>query len=211
MRRLFYLGVFVALAVGADVAARGAVSAMVDTRAQQEAPPGTRVSASIRGFPFLPPLLFGGEVSRASVHLENIPAGTLVFAEVDIDLRGVRIDRGRLINEREARITAIDRGTVTATVTQEALGDALKVPVKMAGGAITVTVLGRDIRVTPRVENRRLTLQGELQRPFTLVIPPIPYVPCVGQVTVLAGRMQLSCEIEDVPPALLDAVQDAAD
>jgi len=190
------------------VAARGFVENTVNARAQQEAPPGTSVSASIGGFPFLPRLLLAGEVSKADIHLENIDAnGAIVFAEVDIDLRGVHLDRSRLFNDRKARITAIDHGRVTATVTAAALGDALRVPVKMADGVISVTVLGQDVRVTPKVTDGRLTLTGELGRSFTLAIPKTDFVPCVGEVTVEDGQMRLSCEIDDVPPALLDAVQ----
>lgn len=211
MRRLISLGVFVALAVGGDVAARQFVESMVDTRAKQEAPPGTAVSASVGGFPFVPRILLTGKVSSAGVHLENVTAGPLVLAEVDIDLHGVELDRGRLISQRKARITAIDRGRVTSTVTAPALSEALGgVPVRMAEGTITLTVAGRDVPVTASVNAQgRLTLSGEFARPFTLTIPPTDYVPCVGEVTVLAGRMTTSCEIRDVPPALLDVVQDA--
>ncbi len=208
-RRLILLGVVLSVLVGADVASRQFVEATVNTRAQQEAPPETSVSASIGGFPFLPRLLLGGEVSKADVHLENIQADVLAFAEVDIDLRGVHLDRGRLFNDRKARITAIDHGTVTATVTQEALGEALRVPVKMDDGVITVTVLGKNVQVTPKVTNGRLSLTGALGRSFSLLIPATDFVPCVGEVSVEDGRMRLSCEIDDVPPALLDAVQDA--
>jgi hypothetical protein len=209
IRRFVMLGVVVVLLGVGDIAARSFVSSTVDSRAQQEAPDGTTVSASVGGFPFLPRLLLGSEVSTADVHLENLKAGLLVFAEVDIDLRGVHLDRGRLINDRKARITAIDHGTVIATVTEEALSAALKVPVKMAEGVISVTVAGTDVRVTPKVTNGQLTLTGQLGRAFTLPIPKTDFVPCVGEVEVEDGRMRLSCEIDDVPPALLDAVQDA--
>ncbi len=207
-RRLLFLGVLFAVLVGADVAARGFVEETLNTRAEAEAPPETSVSAAIGGFPFLPRLLLGGEVSRANIHIENIDAnGVIVFAEVDIDLLGVQLDRGRLINDRKARITSIEHGTVTATITASALGAALRVPVEMAAGVITVTVLRQRVQVTPQVTNGRLTLTGSLGRAFALPIPVTDFVPCMSEVEVENGRMRLSCEIDDVPAALLDAVQ----
>jgi hypothetical protein len=149
-------------------------------------------------------------VSHADVHIDNIKADALTFAEVEIDLRGVELDRSRLFNDRKARINGISHGTVTAVVTQEALSDVLHQKVLMADGQISVTVAGRSIPLTPFVAaSGRLTLNGQgLTKPFRLVIPSTAFVPCVGDVTVLAGRMKLSCPITKVPPALLDVVQD---
>jgi hypothetical protein len=201
VRRLIYLGVVAALLVVGDVATRGFVESTVNTRAQQEAPPDSTVTASIDGFPFLPRLIFSSEVKHASVHIANISAQVLVFAEVDIDLSGVHLDRGRLINDRKARITGIDHGKITAVLTADALSDALHgAPVTMADGKVTVS----GVSVTPTIRNDRLAIGG-------LVIPPVPFVPCVSAVAVQSGRLQLSCEIDEVPPALLDAVQEAVD
>ncbi|MEY2472331.1 MAG: hypothetical protein QOK28_1660 [Actinomycetota bacterium] len=196
IRRLFTLGIVAAILVGGDVAARGFVSATVERRAQQEAPSGSSVSADVGGFPFLPTLLLGGNVSTASVHVENIKAKLLVFSTVDIDLSGVHLDRGRLINDRKARITKIDHGTIRAIVTAESLSDALHVPVTMQGGHVTIA----GLNVTPSVRDRQLTIGG-------FRVPLTDYMPCVTDVTVEDQKMELSCEIHDVPPALLDAVQ----
>jgi hypothetical protein len=201
------LGVVAALLVGGDVAARGFVSSTITNRAQQEAPSGSTVTASVGGFPFIPPLLMHGDVSQASVHVENITASTLVLASVDIDLHGVHLDRGRLINNRKARITKIDHGTVRAVVTQEALSNALHVPTKMTGGQIVLTVAGVDVPVTPHVVDGHLTLTGSVGHSFTLAIPSSGYVPCITDVAVQDGKMELSCTIHDVPPALLDTIQ----
>jgi hypothetical protein len=201
IRRLVMLGVVVALLGGADLAARGFVSATVENRAQQEAPQGSTVSADVGGFPFVPPLLLGGNVSHASVHVANLQASALVFSRIDIDLSGVHLDRGRLINDRKARITKIDHGKVTAVITATALSDALHgVPVEMTAGKLTIA----GVNITPSVRNRRLSVGG-----FT--IPLTDYMPCVSAVAIDNNQMELSCEINDVPPALLDAVQNKVD
>jgi hypothetical protein len=151
--------------------------------------------------------LLGGRVDHASVHVENITTGVLVFAEVDVSLSGVRLDRGRLFNDRKARIKKIDHGTIRAVISASALTNALRVPVKMEGGQITVTVAGNAVVVVPGVVRGRLTLSGPLGRSFSITIPSSGYVPCVSDVVVENAQLDLSCTIHSVPPALLDAVQ----
>lgn len=208
IRRLIKLGVVVALLGVGDVAARAYIETKVDARAQAEAPPGSKVDASIGGFPFVPRLLLASTISHVGVHIENLDATVITFATVDIDLKGVELDRSKMF-ARKARITSIDSGTVEVVISQEALSDALHVPVKIAEGVVSVTVLGKSLPVTPGVDaSGSLTLQADgIARTFTLKIPKTDYVPCIGDVTVLAGRIRFSCEIQEIPPALLDAAQ----
>ncbi len=208
IRRLVKLGFLVALLGVGDVTARAFIEEKVDARAQAEAPPGSNVDTSVGGFPFVPRLLQSSSISDVDVHLENVNATVLTFATVDIELKGVELARAKML-ARKARITKIDHGTVQAVLTQEALSDALHVPVTIAGGVVSVKVLGQTLAVTPSADaNGSLTLQADgLERSFTLKIPKTDYVPCIGEVTVLAGRIRFSCEIQEVPPALLDATQ----
>ena len=208
IRRLIKLGVVVALLGVGDVTARAYIETKVDARAQAEAPPGSEIDTSIGGFPFVPRLLLASTVSHVGVHIENVNATVITFATVDIDLRGVELDRSKMF-ARKARITSIDSGTVEVVVTQEALGDALHVPIRIADGVVSVTILGKAVPVTPGVDgDGSLTLQADgVARTLTLKIPKTDYVPCIGDVTVLAGRIRFSCEIQDIPPALLDAAQ----
>lgn len=190
---------------------RGFVEAKATERAQLEAPPGSVVTASVGGFPFVPPLLLGGKVSQVGVHLENVAAGAVTFATVDLELRGVELDRNRLITSRKVRILDIASGTIDVVLTQQALSDALRVPVTIADGAVSVTVLQKAFAVTPSISaDGKLTLTGAAGRTLTLAIPKHPYVPCLGEITVLAGRLRLSCEITNVPAALVDAVEEAS-
>jgi hypothetical protein len=208
IRRFVMLGVLVALLGVGDVTARVYVESKVDARAQAEAPPGSKVDTTIGGFPFVPRLLLASSISHVDVHIENVDVTVITFATVDISLKGVELDRAKMF-ARKARITKIDHGTVEAVLTQQELSDALHVPVTIADGAMSVKVLNQTIPVTPGVDaNGSLTLQAQgISRTFTLKIPKSDYVPCIGDVTVLAGRIRFSCEIHDIPPALLDAAQ----
>ncbi|MEY2398161.1 MAG: hypothetical protein QOJ00_1335 [Actinomycetota bacterium] len=202
------LGVLVGVLGVGDVSARAFVESKVDARAQAEAPPGSSVHSSIGGFPFLPRLLLSSTISRVAVNIENVNATVITFANVDVTLRGVQLDRAKMF-ARKARIRSIASGTVDAVVTQEALSSAMHVPVTIADGAVSVRVLGQILPVTPSVDGSgALTLRSPgVARALTLKIPKTDYVPCLGDITVLAGRIRFSCEIHDVPPALIDAAQ----
>lgn len=212
MRKLIVLGVLVGLFGIADIAARSFAEAKLDARAKEQAPPGSTVATSVRGFPFLLRLALSGSVSEVDFHLSNVDAGVLTFVAVEVDLHGVHLDRQALFNDRKARLTGLDRGTVSVDVTQEALSRALNVRVTIANGDVTATVLGRPVKVIPSVTAEgSLTLQGQgLARALSLAIPKTNTVPCVSRVTVLAGRLRLACTITEIPPAFFDAVQAAA-
>ncbi len=211
IRRFVTLGIVAALLVVGDVSARAFVETKATQRAQLEAPPGSVVTASIGGFPFIPPLMLGGKVSQVGVHLENVTANVVTFATVDLHLHGVELDRAKLFKDRKVRIIDISSGSIDVTVTQQALTSALHVPVSIADGQMTVTILQKSFSVTPSISaNGKLTLTGAAGRSLTLTIPKLDYVPCLGEITVLAGRLRLSCEIQDVPPALVDAVEGAS-
>lgn len=209
MRKLIFLGVVVALLGAGDVAARSYAEAKLATRARQEAPPGATVDTSVKGFPFLGRLALNGTVSEVDFHLENVDAGAIVFAAVDVDLHGVHLDRRRLLNDRKARLTSLDRGTVTVDITEDALSNALRVPVTIANGDVTVRLLTQDFDVTPVITTEgSLRFEGQgMARVLSLVIPKTDTVPCVGRVTVLAGRLRLMCNITEIPPAFLDAAR----
>src|SRR5438105_2916564 len=117
MRRLVILLVILGVAGPiADVGARQWAEGQIESRARAELPSQVSVSAHVRGFPFLPPLLLGGRVSEADGHFENVPAGALTLSAVDIELHGVRINRNKLLGERKVEITGISEGTVAVEI-----------------------------------------------------------------------------------------------
>lgn len=209
MRKLIVLGLLAGVLGVGDVAARSFAETKLDARAKQEAPPGSTVDTSVGGFPFLGRLAVNGTVSEVDFRLTNVNGGVVTFAQVDVELHGVRLDRQKLFSEQKARLTGLDRGTVTVDITEQALSQALRVPVSIENGSVVVTVLSRDFAVTPSVSvEGSLKLQGEgLASALTLTIPKTDTVPCLGRVTVLAGRLRLVCNITKIPPAFIDAAE----
>jgi hypothetical protein len=190
---------------GADIGARQWAEGQIETRARAELPSQVSVAVHIRGFPFLLPLLVAGKVSEADGHFENVPAGALTLSAVDVELHGVRINRHKLFNDRKVEIERIDRGTVSIEISAAVLSRALGgVPVAIANGQLRVTVGGVTAVAGLSVRDNALVFDvaGVVQR---VAIPKTALVPCATNVTVLAGRVRLTCTIHDVPPALLGA------
>ena len=206
MRRLV-IAVFVlgALGLGADLGAKSWAEGQIESRARAELPSETSVSADIRAFPFLLPLLVAGRVSEATGHFENVRAGALNLASVDIELHGVRVNRGKLLNDRKVELTDIDEGTVSIDIAVAELARLLRVPVTASGGELKLSVAGVSGTAKVRVDDqRRLAFEvGGVTR--SIDIPASRLVPCTDRVTVLAGRIRVSCTIRAVPPALLGA------
>lgn len=143
---------------------------------------GGTTTASIDSFPFLGRLVVNGRVERVSVHQEDVKARGIRFTAIDVDLRGVHVDRGALVRHRRVELTGIDRGTVTATV---GLGELLR----LAGSAVTGGVrLDDGVLVIGDV---RLDLAGS------------PLLPCVTSLRFEGTAVALTCRLHDPPIELM--------
>lgn len=176
----------------ADIGLKAVAESQIETTAKREAPEA-RTNAAIPVFPFLPPLLLAGKVDEVSVHMADVPAGPAVFDRLDFDLRGVEISRRALLNDREVKLLAIDRGTVTAVVPLPSVARNLPV------SGLTARIQGRSIIVR---------VPGGISVP--LPMPSASLVPCDdGTATIVGGRVRISCTLEDIPPALVEALNNA--
>jgi hypothetical protein len=203
VRRLVIGLVVLALAGSAgDVGARQWAEGQIESRGRAELPSQASMSAHIRGFPFLPPLFIGGRVSEADGHFENVPAGALTLASVDIELHGVRINRGKLLRERKVELVGIDSGTVSVEIAAAVLTKALGLPVEITNGQLKLAAgaVAAVAKLTVAGNALVINVAGVVRR---VAIPKTRLVPCATDVTVLAGRVRLSCTIHDVPAGLL--------
>ena len=194
MRKLVILGVVVFVAgLVADIALKALAESQIETTAQREAPDAT-TDAAIPVFPFLPPLLLAGKVDEVSVHMRQVSAGAAVFDRLDFDLHGVTISRRALFDERRVELVDIDRGTVSAVV-------ALPAPVR------NLPIDG----LTARVAGRSIVLRGPGGASASIPLPRASLLPCEeGAATLLAGRVRVTCTLDDIPPALVEAINKAS-
>ena len=192
MRKLFGLALVVfVLGLVADLGLKAMAESQIETTARREAPDAS-ADAAIPVFPFLPPLLLAGKVDEVSVHMANVEAGATVFERLDFDLRGVEISRRALLDDREVQLVGIDRGTVTAVVS---------LPSAVRG----VPVSG----LTARVADRTIVVSGPGGISVRLPMPRASLVPCEGTATLVGSRVRISCTIEEIPPALVEAFNQA--
>ena len=205
MRRLVIgLVILGALGLGADVGAKSWAEGQIESRARAELPRETSASADIDAFPFMAPLLIGGRVSEVEGHFKNVQAGVLNFSAVDIELRGVRINRNRLLNDRKVELTDIDEGTVSIEIDVGELARVLRVPVTAKNGELRLTIGGVAAAAKVSVRDNALVFDvAGVTR--TVTIPKTRFVPCASRATVLAGRVRVTCTVTEIPPALLGA------
>ena len=204
MRKLLLLAVVIAvLLVVADLGARSAVESQLTDRVELAAEPEGSTSARISSFPFLARLLTSGEVSRVRVATAGVTVEGLTLHRVSVDLDDVTVDRDRLLSERKIVLTALERGTVHAEVTQEELSDRLGVPVTLEAGRARVRVGGQTVTATASVSNNTLRLSVAGLSVPSLRIPKLPLVPCVADAEIVPGLVRLSCRVDEVPAELV--------
>ena len=186
------LGVVVfGLGLVADIGLKAMAESQIETTAEREAPESS-ADAAIPVFPFLPPLLLAGKVDEVSVRLANVKAGAAVFERLDFDLHGVEISRRALFNDREVELVAIDRGTVTALV-----------PLPAAARNLPVSGL------TAQVRGRSIVVSGPRGLSVSIPMPESALVPCEGTASLVGGKVRISCALEEIPPALVTALNHA--
>jgi LmeA-like phospholipid-binding len=194
------------------VAARRWAEGELEDRARQALDPAVeaeRVHAAIHSFPFLGRLLASGTVSRIRLAVAPVTTTGLVFDEIEVDLRGVRVDRDLLVRKRQLELTAIDTGTVTAVLTERAVSDAVGVHVTFLPGRVAVTVAGVEVGAAVEAKDNVLVVTPERGPALRLPIPEVPFLACATSAEVRQGQVAVRCTVEDVPPELLRAASRA--
>jgi hypothetical protein len=203
LRKLVTLGVLAALLVGADAGARRVAEAKVEQRARAQAPGSQAVEARIGSFPFLPRLLLSGSVPEVALHLEQVTTGPVDLAVVDIDLRGVVLDRDALL-AGSPELQDITGGTVNVELDAGAIERVVRLPVSVGDGAVRVRFRGLEVAVRPEAgQDGSLVLRAGRLPPLRVPLARSRLVSCAAaRVTVEGERVRLSCDVTEVPPAL---------
>jgi len=204
----------------ADQGAKGWAESKLAERAAAYYPPGAGSSASIHSFPFIPRLLVTGEVPRVDVNLDDLRIQAVLIRRLSIHVADVKVDRDEIFRGR-VHVRDVGEGKIVATLDGPSLAKAIGadlrftqagdvevhqriqgVDVKARG---TVTVKGNVITVTPT------SVQG-LSVPasrfaLTYRIPGIELLPCDAAVKITKDTAILSCDVADIPAALIQAAQ----
>jgi hypothetical protein len=189
--------------VAADIGVRSVAEQQLRDRVAATAHPAGATSARIESFPFLGRLLTSGSVSRIRLSAADLTVEGLTVAHVSLDLQDVTFDRSRLLSDRKVVLQSLGRGTAEAEVTQEQLSERLGVPVTLTAGRVQVRVAGQLVTAKASVSQNQLRLAVAGLSVPALKIPTLPLVPCVADVVVLAGRIRLTCSVDQIPAELV--------
>ena len=189
--------------MASDIGARTVAESQLRDRVKVAAGAAGPTTARIDSFPFLPRLLSAGDVTRIRVAAADVVVEGLTFARVALDLRGVKFDRDLLLSEQKVVLADLDRGTATAEVTAEQLSQRVGYPVTLEPGRARVRVAGQTVTATASVADNTLRLAVAGVAVPALRIPRLPLLPCVANAEILAGRVRLSCSVDEVPAELV--------
>lgn len=202
MRKLLAVGIVLTVLGGLDQGARVFAQSKLEERARAEVRGAASVDADISSFPFIGRLLVSGSVPSVEVRANRSELGDLVTGAIEVDLRDVRLERGALLSGK-VRLQSINSGTITLELDADALGRALKVPVSIAGGEARVTLAGQALPATVGADDGALVVEVGGLRTLRVPISRSGLVSCGATAAEVAGNtVRLTCEIDEVPPAL---------
>jgi hypothetical protein len=199
---LIAAAILVVLLVVGDFVAKAYATSQLRDRAKHAVRGATSASASISSFPFTARLLLSGEVQKVHLSVSPVAAGRLTFASVSLDLNDVHVDRNRLINDQQVRLTGLGRGTVTAELTDAEISRLAGTRVTFHPGRVMVSAAGLDAAASVQVTDGSMSFGG-LRLPIKFRIPRGPLFPCDATTAVAKeGAVDVSCTIDRVPPEL---------
>ncbi len=187
---------------GADVASSHLAENRLEARARTEVPEARSIEADIDSFPFIPRLLASGSAGDVDLRLDQVPTRAVQLTTVVVKLRDVKVDRDALFS-RQVSVNSIEGGTVSAELDAASLSRALGRQVTVGGGEVRSRVGPANVSARPAVGNDgALVLRlGPLR--LTVALPRSKLLACSAtRVTVVGDRVRLSCDFDEVPPAV---------
>jgi hypothetical protein len=187
VRKLRFVVILLAVVwLVAELAAIPVAGRLIAQRVSAQTHDIAAVHAKVGTFPIVTRLLLTGRVNNATVTLDKVVRLNLTFAQVSFQLEGVQLDKSALFGQRKARITAIQQGTVTATIDVQ-----------------DVSRIARAFSPSraPRVTGRTLLLGAASFQLSSDIMP------CDPDARIDGNQIVLSCTVNNVPPVLLESAQ----
>jgi len=203
----------------ADQAAKGWAESQLAERAAAYYPPGSGSSASIHSFPFIGRLLFLGSVPRVDVNLDDVRVQEVLIRQLSIHVTDVKLNRSDLFGGK-VHLDDVGEGKIVATIDGPSLARAAGLDLRFTPGEVQlhekiqgvdvtargkVAVKGNVVTVTPTsVEGLNVPAS---RFAVSYRIPGIEVLPCQADVKIVQNGIVVSCDVVDVPPALVQAAQ----
>lgn len=171
-------------------------------RLEQELPVEGTPSVHIDSFPFVLRVLNDGSVERLEVSLRSVESAGVRVDEVKLTIDQLVLDRDALLDDHEIKLVEIEQATIDAWVSAEDLSRVAKVPVKIEGGQVSVTVRGKEYTGTAKVSKHAVLLLVDGVPPILSPLPSTDLLPCEPDLDVDGDRIHVACTVDEVPPAV---------
>ncbi|MBL4684075.1 MAG: DUF2993 domain-containing protein [Nannocystaceae bacterium] len=202
------LGLLVAGALYADSRALAYAEDQAQRRIADAVVGAGEVTVSIDAWP----LMFAvatGRIEQITVTVDRVLSGGVQADELELLVHDVALDTDALWSDQRIVVTGIGRATLTGTVSQGAVSEAVGTPVEFAAGMVKViTPDGRTFFATLKVEGRHVLLVAPIPgfRAIRFDLPDEDILPCTPAVEVLEGKLALRCDVTELPPAVRVAI-----
>jgi hypothetical protein len=149
------------------------------------------------------------QVEKVTADVRNVPVttpiGNFTLDEVDLTLKGVKVDLGPLVAGSDGAVKSIKSGTVTAEMSEATLRQLVKLPVTLGNRTASVTVAGIQVAGSVSLAKDNVLHLSGAGLAVDVPIGTIPVLPCIAAVAIAPGRLVMSCSFNQVPAALLQA------
>lgn len=214
MIRFLVLVMVVAMVVtvAAEVVVPPRIEEAVAERVSTRVPEAGSVRAELEGFPVVARGVATGEVQGLVVTLEEVARPELTVDQIVVELTGIEVARRALI-DGEVDLERIERGELTAVITEADLEDALPVDgidLVLTPGRAEATVAGQTAGSDVEVSDGQIRFALGPLPDLSVALPGRDLFPCPLQGAVVEGAVRLRCTLERVPDYLLRRLEGGA-
>lgn len=182
-----------------DVLVRDGVQSAIADRIEARSP-GSHATVRISSFPFTGRLAVSGRVPGLSARVTDVTEGDIRFTDIDLDVHDLDVDRGDLTHG-EVKPTSIRSGHVVADISQDSIRSLAHLPLTLGDGTVGADGVTVHVQVTLAGGGVVVGL-GDGLPTFTVPVPELDILPCVGSARVVPHALQLSCTFTTLPGLL---------
>lgn len=191
-----------------DLRLRSLAEEQAEHKLTEALPQARGVEVTLDGFPFTLGVLLDGKVEALHVRLAEVEESGLTAQDLSLDVEEISLDKDALIDDQRLVVTDIGRAKAQGFVGDAAVSKVVGHAVKFSPGKAMATVRGRELEVEASVKGRFVQLASKIPGvpSVTFPLPPGDVLPCKPELELLAGKIRLSCEIDELPKTLRDAM-----
>lgn len=206
---LLVVAVAAIVLVGAELVVPPRIESTIEERVRQGVPEAATVEAELGRFPVVARALATGVVQQLTLRLGQVDRPEVSIDSVTVEVSGIAIARRALL-DGEVDLERIDRGVLRATVSEDALEEALaggNVDLELHPGRVEASVLGQTVGSDVTVAEGSVRFDLGPLPDATVALPGPELFPCPLDGEVVEGAVRLTCTLDRVPDYLLRRIE----